>query len=154
LKVLPAKNKEFKKSVEAIALDHSSALSPNSLDNQDDYESLKLKLFIITLVLMGFIFLAIALFYGIKVGLNYLFGACTGVVYLKMLAQSVDELGKQRSRLGYSRLGVFIGVIILATSLEYLQILPIFLGFMTYKAAILVFLVQDSIPNPKASLNK
>jgi ATP synthase protein I len=153
LKVLPAKNKEFKKSA-AIAFDNSSALPPDSLDDHDDYESLKLRIFIITLVLTGLIFVAIAGFYGIKVGLNYLLGACTGVVYLKMLAQSVDELGKQRSRLGYSRLGVFIGVIILATRLEYLQILPIFLGFMTYKAAILVFLVQDSIPNPKASLNK
>jgi ATP synthase protein I len=149
LKVLPAKNKEFKKSAQAIDFDNSSAVSSELLSDRDDYESLKLKLFIITLVLTGFIFVAIAVFYGIKVGLNYLLGACTGVVYLKMLAQSVDELGKQRSRLGYSRLGVFIGVIILATRLEYLQILPIFLGFMTYKAAILVFLVRDSIPNPK-----
>lgn len=145
LKVLPAKSKEFKSS-EAIA---STSLSAATLpDSVDDYESLKLRIFIITLVLTGSIFVAVAGFYGLSIALNYLLGACTGVVYLKMLARSVDELGKQRTRLGYSRLGVFIGVIILATRLKQLQILPIFLGFMTYKVAILVFLAQDFIHMP------
>ncbi len=146
MKVLPAKSKEIKKSSEAIA---SSKLSSPSVDSVDDYGNLKLKLFVITLVLSGLIFLGVGSYYGLKVALNYLLGACTGVVYLKMLAQSVDELGKQRNRLGYSRLGVFIGVMILATRLDQLQILPIFLGFMTYKAAILVFLAQDFIQIPK-----
>ncbi len=146
MKVLPAKSKEFKKSLGSIA---STSLSSASLkDSVDDYESLKLRIFIITLVLTGLIFIAVVSFYGLNIALNYLLGACTGVVYLKMLAQSVDELGKQRNRLGYSRLGIFIGVIILATRLKQLQILPIFLGFMTYKAAILVFLAQDFIPMP------
>jgi ATP synthase protein I len=147
LKVLPAKSKEFKKSSEAIASNYSSSASKK--DSEDDYESLKLKLFIITLVLSGLIFLAVTSFYGFKVSLNYLLGACTGVVYLKMLAKSVDELGKQRKRLGYSRLGVFVGIIVLSTRLDQLQILPIFLGFMTYKAAVLVYLAQDLIPTPK-----
>jgi ATP synthase protein I len=144
LKVLPAKSKELIKSSEAIA---STKLSSASVtDSVDDYESLKLKLFTITLVLSGLIFLAVTSFYGLKVALNYLLGACTGVVYLKMLAKSIDELGKQRRRLGYSRLGVFIGVIIISTRLDQLLILPIFLGFMTYKAAVLVYLAQDLLP--------
>jgi len=147
LKVLPAKNKELKKSSEILASSNQSSLSKNAVD---DYESLKSKIFIITLVLSGIIFLAVCSFYGLKVALNYLLGACTGVVYLKMLAQSVDELGKQRSRLGFSRLGVFIGVMILAARLEQLQVLPIFLGFMTYKVSILVYLAQDFVQFPKS----
>lgn len=145
MKVLPAKSKELKKTSEAIASSNLSSVSAK--DSVDDYESLKLKLFTITLVLSGLIFLAVTSFYGLKVALNYLLGACTGVVYLKMLAKSIDELGKQRRRLGYSRLGVFIGVIVLSTRLDQLQILPIFLGFMTYKAAVLVYLAQDFIPS-------
>ncbi|WP_041430195.1 ATP synthase I subunit [Synechococcus sp. PCC 7502] len=148
MKVLPAKSKEFKKSSKAIA---ASNLSSSSVD---DYESLKLKLFIITLALAGFIFLAVVGFYGLGVALNYLLGACTGVVYLKMLAKSVDELGKTRKRLGYSRFGVFIAVFILAARLHQLQILPIFLGFITYKAAVLVILTQDLLPMPKSDTNQ
>lgn len=141
LKVLPAKSKEFSKPTEAIALSQSL----------EDYENLKIRLFVITLALSGFIFLAVTGFYGFKISLNYLLGACTGVVYLKMLANSVDQLGRQKKRLGYSRLGVFIGVMLLATRLDQLLILPIFLGFMTYKAGVLVFVAMDFLPKPNSN---
>jgi ATP synthase protein I len=147
LKVLPAKSKELK-----IAIAHVTS-SIGSKEHipvaaTDDYEDLKIKLFTFTLILSGLIFVGVAAVYGLQIALNYLLGACTGVVYLKMLAKSVDQLGSQTKRLGYSRLGVFIILIIVSTRLEQLQILPIFLGFLTYKAAILVYLAQDLMRSP------
>jgi ATP synthase protein I len=66
-----------------------------------------------------------------------------GLVYLRMLARSVDGLGLQQRRVGANRLGVFVLLMIVTMRWEYLQILPVFLGFVTYKAAILVYTVQD-----------
>jgi ATP synthase protein I len=145
LKVLPAKTKQSKI---AIAATRSFTDEQDSLVSNDDYEALKLRLFTLTLILSGLIFVAVVTFYGLNVALNYLLGACTGVVYLKMLAKSVDQLGGRTKRLGYSRLGIFIILIIVATRLKQLQILPIFLGFLTYKAAILVYLAQDLMRSP------
>jgi ATP synthase protein I len=147
LKVLPAKSKELKIAIAEVTFPVGSS-EHISTSVADDYADLKIKLFTLTLILSGLIFAGVAAFYGLPVALNYLLGACTGVVYLKMLAKSVDQLGSQTKRLGYSRLGVFIILIIVATRLQQLQILPIFLGFLTYKAAILVYLAQDLMRSP------
>lgn len=74
--------------------------------------------------------------------ISFLSGAIVGVVYLRMLGRGVAELGKSRSRLGVTRLALFVGLIVLATQVKSLQILPIFLGFMTYKVTLLIYLVQ------------
>lgn len=63
-----------------------------------------------------------------RVAANYLLGAIVGVVYLRMLGRGVAELGKSRSRLGVTRLALFVGLIVLATQVKSLQILPIFWG--------------------------
>jgi ATP synthase protein I len=59
-----------------------------------------------------------------------------------MLGRSVAELGKTRSRLGVTRLALFVGLMVLAAKVKSLQILPIFFGFMTYKVTLLIYLVQ------------
>lgn len=81
--------------------------------------------------------------YGWNVSLNYLLGACTGVVYLRMLARGIDRLDDRNKRLGYARFAVFALLIVIASRWKQLQILPAFLGFITYKASLLVILAQD-----------
>jgi ATP synthase protein I len=107
-----------------------------------EYYRLQQELFRVTLILTGIIFVSVWIFYSLNIALNYLIGACTGVVYLRMLARNVEQLGRQKQRLGKTHLAVFIGVIVLASQWDQLQILPIFLGFLTYKAAILVYMFR------------
>ncbi len=107
-----------------------------------EYEQLKLQLLSLTLILSAVIFVAVWWVYGSQIALNYLLGAAVSVVYLRMLSRDIDRLGVSRSRigsLGSSRLAPLIGLIIVATQVQQLQILPIFLGFMTYKGALLVY---------------
>ncbi len=80
--------------------------------------------------------------YGSNVALNYLIGASTGLIYLNMLAKHVGQLGRQRARLGNSRLALLVGVILIASRVNQLEILPIFLGFLTYKAALIVYVIR------------
>ena len=114
------------------------------VNSMEEFYQLYQKLLVITLVLSGIIFISVWIFYSLNIALNYLLGACAGVVYLKMLAKDVERLGSEKKRLSKSRFAQFIGLIVLATQWHELQVMPIFLGFLTYKATLLVYTVQTA----------
>ncbi len=107
-----------------------------------DYFTLVRELYLITLILTAGLFGCIWLAYSLQTALSYLLGSCVGVLYLRMLAKNVAELGVSTGGLGKARLALFVGVIILATQREELQFLPVFLGFLTYKAALLIYAIR------------
>jgi len=110
----------------------------------EEYRQLQYQLLLTTLAIALIIFLTVWAVYSLPIALNYLLGGCTGVVYLKMLARDVEQLGNQKDSLGYARLAPFLGLMIIATRWQDLQIVPIFLGFLTYKAAIIVYVLRTS----------
>jgi ATP synthase protein I len=113
--------------------------------SMQEYFKLQQDLLKVTLILTGIVFVSVWIFYSLNIALNYLIGACTGVVYLRMLARNVAQLGRERSNLGSARLALLIGVIVTASQLNQLQIMPIFLGFLTYKAAIIFYVLRTTI---------
>jgi len=109
------------------------------------YETIKAQVLGIMLILSAVIALTTALIYGINVGISYGVGACCGIVYFRMLAKSIDRLGGEGRGFGSPRLAIFIGVMIVALRWEKLAVLPVFLGFVTYKGAILLYAIRDLI---------
>ena len=116
--------------------------------SMQEYYKLKDELYVIALTITGIIFIFVWVFYSLNIALNYLIGATTSVVYLRMLAKDVERIGREKGSLSKTRLALFVGLIIIATQLNELKIMPIFLGFLTYKAALIIYVLRTSLmPN-------
>jgi len=122
----------------------STVLSETGNSLQDFYR-LQQELLVYTLAFTGIIFISVWIFYSLNIALNYLLGASTGVVYLKMLARDVERIGSQNQKISKTRLGLLIGLMIVATRLDQLQILPIFLGFLTYKLSLMIYVLRSAL---------
>ncbi len=125
--------------------DPSQTNSPTvePVDSMREFYQLQQELLLTTLVLTGLIVVFVWIFYSLNIALNYLLGACTGVVYLKVLARNVERLGQEKKQIGKSQLAIFIGLIIVATQWNQLHVLPVFLGFLTYKGTLLIYMFKS-----------
>jgi ATP synthase protein I len=107
-----------------------------------EYVELKRELYITFVVIGIVVFVSVWLAYELNVALNYLLGAIVGLVYVRMLAREVEKISYEKRGLNNNRLGLFAGVIILAIRVPQLQVLPVFLGFLTYKLVLLVYTLR------------
>jgi len=129
-----------------------TVLPPPSEASMQEYYKLQQSLLILTVVFGSVIFPFVAWTYSLNTALNYLIGASTGLVYLKMLARSVGKIGRESPKSNSGRLAILIGVLVVSTQWSELSILPIFLGFLTYKAALISFVLWTAImPQKKAA---
>ncbi|MEM7578761.1 MAG: ATP synthase subunit I [Cyanobacteria bacterium P01_A01_bin.80] len=115
---------------------------------QEFYQLYK-ELLMITFVLTGIIFVSVWISYSLNIAANYLLGAVTGLVYLRMLAKDVERLGNGKQQLSKTRLALLVILILLASQWNQLQILPIFLGFLTYKATLMLYVVRMAFNSDK-----
>lgn len=120
-------------------------------DTMKEFYQLRNNLLIGTVFIGMLSFLLVWGFYSLNTSLNYLLGACFSLVYVNMLAREVERVGTFKKKIGATRLAIFVGLIIIATQREQLQVIPVFLGFMTYKAAILFYILPISL---MGNLNK
>lgn len=137
---------------DAVQVADSSAeesMLPPPVDTaMGEYYRLQQNLLICTVAFSAVIFFCVWLAYSLPIALNYLIGACGGVVYLRMLAKNVANLGRGQSKIGSGRLAIVIGLILVASQWQQLQIVPVFLGFLTYKAALIAYTLWTAVlPN-------
>ena len=130
------------KQVEA-KLTQESSFSNEQSNPMAEYYQLQRTLYVYTLVWIGICFPTVWYFYSLKIALNYLLGALVSVVYLRFLAQDVERLGQPEQRLGGKGLGIFVILMVVASKWQQLSILPVFLGFLTYKGAIILYTLQS-----------
>lgn len=119
-----------------------------------EFYQLYRELILITLVLTGIIFISVWIAYSPNISLNYLLGACAGVLYLRMLAKDVERLGREKQELSKTRLALLVVLILLASRLNQLHILPIFLGFLTYKATLIIYVVRLALISDSSTLRQ
>ena len=127
-------------------------LAPPSEVSMQEYYKLQQDLLILTVAFGAVIFPFVVWAYSLNTALSYLIGASTGVVYLRMLARSVGKIGRESPKSNSGRLAILIGVLVVATQWQQLSVLPVFLGFLTYKAALIAFVLWTSImPQKRAA---
>ncbi|AVZ30866.1 MULTISPECIES: ATP synthase subunit I [Nodularia] len=119
----------------------SEDTEPVNASMQEFYQ-LYQELLIITLALTVTVFISVWIAYSLNIALNYLLGACAGVLYLRLLAKDVERLGREKQALSKTRLALLVALIFLASRWNQLQILPIFLGFLTYKATLIFYVIR------------
>ncbi|MFM5888619.1 MAG: ATP synthase subunit I [Dolichospermum sp.] len=122
--------------------------------SMEEFYQLYRELILITLVLTGIVFISVWIAYSPNIALNYLLGACAGVLYLKMLAKDVESLGREKQKLSKTRLALLVVLILLASKLNQLHILPIFLGFLTYKATLIIYVVRLALISDSSKLRQ
>jgi ATP synthase protein I len=126
---------------EATTLEDASVTQASD-NSMGEYQQLKQELFLTTLAIAAVVFPTVVYFYSLRIAGNYLLGAVTGVVYLRLLARDVDRLGTETMKLSLNRQALVLVLMLVAAKWDQLQILPVFLGFLTYKAASIVYLVR------------
>jgi ATP synthase protein I len=119
-----------------------SSSSSEQDNSMTEYYQLQKTLLLLTLVLTGIMFGPIWYFYSLNIALNFLLGALGSVVYLRFLAKDVEKLSQEQQRVSSKGLGFFIILMIVAIKWQQLHILPVFLGFLTYKVAIIFYMLQ------------
>ena len=143
---MPKQEGELRQLEQSPELLSGETIAPeeNSTGNSmEEYYQLQKTLLLSTLSLMGIIFLPVWYFYSFNTALNYLLGASVGIIYLRFLGKDVERLGKQsQQRLGSKGLASFAVLILVASQWQQLHILPVFLGFLTYKGAIIFYTLQ------------
>lgn len=135
--------------LEDASTESSVDSSPSASNAMEDYYQLQKELLIGSLVLSLIGFLSVWATYSLNTALSYLLGSLVGVIYLRMLAKDVATLGNGKQQLSKTRLALFAAVFLIGVRVEQLELLPIILGFLTYKVA-LIFHTLRAIakPNP------
>jgi ATP synthase protein I len=143
--------------VKVINFDSTSMTTPPQLtevennpsaqkeDSMKEFYQLRNNLLLGTITIAVVSFILVWWFYSLNTSLNYLLGACFSLVYVNMLAREVERVGTFKKKIGATRLAIFMGLIIVATQRQQLQVIPVFLGFMTYKACILFYILPSSL---------
>ena len=103
------------------------------LEVSDDFFSLQLALYCLTLFLSIVITIVSCIFINFSFGLSVFIGSIIGILYLRLLAKSIGNLGKTSSGISKVQLLLPVCLFIFASRNELIEILPSIIGFFLYK---------------------
>jgi ATP synthase protein I len=110
----------------------------------DDFVRLQRRLILATLIVAALAVAITALVFDLHIASSLLVGALAGVLYLRLLARSVSNLGDGSKKVGKLQLLVPVVLVLAAARTPQLELLPAFLGFLLYKPALILQAVLDS----------
>lgn len=115
-----------------------------AVDGMDDFLRLQRRLLTITLCLAAGAVPITALVFDRSAAFSLAIGAMGALLYLRLLARSVSRLGENSRSVGKVQLLVPIVLVLAASRLPQLSILPVFLGFLLYKPAVIIQALTDA----------
>ncbi len=109
------------------------------LEVSDDFFSLQLALYCLTLTLSIVITIVTCIFINFSFGLSVFIGSIIGILYLRLLAKSIGNLGKTSSGISKVQLLLPVCLFIFASRNELIEILPSIIGFFLFKPAMFYY---------------
>ena len=109
----------------------------------DHFQRLQRRLIVATVVAAVLAVPATAWSFGASAAFSLMVGSLAGLLYLKLLARSVSRLGVATKSVGKAQLLVPVLLVLAATRLPQLQVIPALVGFLLYKPALLVQALLD-----------
>ena len=111
----------------------------NLLSINENYLRLQVSIFALSFII-SLVFTTFAIiFISLSFGLSIFVGSIAGIIYLRLLAKSIGNLGINSSGVSKVQLLIPICLFIFASKNELLQILPAIIGFFIYKPAIFFY---------------
>ena len=127
--------------IEEVSETEDNELSEVKDNSMGEFYEMRNSLFLGTVIVALVGSLITGLLYSWQSSLNYLLGTGVGLVYLNMLAKAVERVGEKKKSVGMNRLLLFVGLMIVAIKIQALEVVPIFIGFITYKVTILFYIL-------------
>ena len=109
------------------------------LEVSDDFFSLQLALYCLTLFLSIVITIVSCIFISFSFGLSVFIGSIIGILYLRLLAKSIGNLGKTSTGISKVQLLLPVCLFIFASRNELIEILPSIIGFFLFKPAMFYY---------------
>ena len=131
----------------ALGGEHSENLDSSEKSSEEfsyEYTQLQLRIFRLTLILSAFAVLITAIFFDIPASISLLIGACSGILYLRLLARGIGKLGKSSMSVSKVQLLVPILLFFAVSRVPQLELLPAFLGFLLYKPSLIVQVLLET----------
>ncbi len=122
----------------------------NSGDLSAEYVLLQLRIFRINLVVTAFAAVVSILFVDLNAAISLLLGACSGIIYLRLLAKNIGSLGKSSSSVGKVQLIVPAALVLVVAKVPDLHLLPSLVGFLLYKPSLIIQFLLEPYAHKKS----
>ena len=120
---------------------HSSRETSERSTNE--YQQLQLRIFRLTLVAAVFAVSITAIFVSNQAAISLLIGACSGILYLRLLARGIGKLGTTSMSVSKVQLIVPVLLFFTVSRFQELELFPALIGFFLYKLSLIVqFLLE------------
>jgi ATP synthase protein I len=133
----------LRRNLQALPSSDSAAVNTSAENGMESFARLQVRLMLATVIVSVVAILFAAFYFDLFVARSLLVGAVAGLFYLRLLARSVARLGGGSRQVGRFQLVVPIVLIVAASRLPQLDLLPAFVGFLLYKPALILQTVFD-----------
>ena len=106
--------------------------------NSDEYLELQFRVFRLTFLLTIISVGMAGFFLGTQTCLSLFVGALSGIFYFRLLARGIGKLGTTSRMVGKIQLLVPVLLVVAASKLPQLDLIPALLGFLLYKPALII----------------
>ena len=111
----------------------------NFFSISNNYFELQLAIFSLTFLFSLVITIITCICISLKFGLSIFLGSIVGILYLRLLAKSIGNLGKSSSGVSKLQLLLPVCLFIFASKNEFIDILPAIIGFFLYKPSLFFY---------------